>query len=186
MTLRTMSVTILALSVHLAPSPGQAQKRELSLEHNGSLSLFAATGVEWSAVTITSCNPASPPCPNNLNYFNSVVDLGGTIAVGQSGSELVLRGRFVWATPSWGGSLLLGYRKYFGKDELKTFVGFDLMGTFRPVTTGGARVGFGAIWDFSPVMGLWAEAGGSFGLGVGRRFAAELTIGFQARSYLLE
>ena len=187
---RRLCPALLALALLLAPSPGRAQDRQTTLEHNGSLSLFATLGAEYSALVVTDCDTCTDASgnshPKSISGLNSNLDVGGSIAVGQSGSEILLRGRFTFLSPAWGGSVLLGYRKYFGKDEFKTFVSFDLMGTFRPVKTVGARAAFGVMWDFSPIMGLWVDAGGTFGLGVGRRFGGELNVGFQARSYLLE
>jgi hypothetical protein len=102
---------------------------------------------------------------------SAVLDVGGTLAVGQAGGELLLRGRLVFLSPAKGFSVFLGYRKYWGKDDFKTFVAADLMASITPTATFGARPGFGVVWDFSPIMGLWAEAAGTFGLGWGRRLA---------------
>lgn len=168
----------------MVPGLAQAQEREATREHNGSLGAFAATGPEYSALVVGDCLFCAGT--RTITGWSSILDVGGTLSVGQSGSEIVLRGRLVSLSPARGESLLLGYRRYFGKDELKTFGSFDLMGTFRPVQTLGARAGFGAIWDFSSIMGLWLDLGGSFGVGQGRRFGAEMSVGFQGRTYLLE
>ncbi|MBI5547879.1 MAG: hypothetical protein HY901_28685 [Deltaproteobacteria bacterium] len=183
-------LTALCALVLLVPAHLHAQDRELTREHNGSLGFFLSLGTEYSAIVDADCvfctGSSEGVRARSITGANSLLDLGGTMAIGQSGSELTLRGRLVFLSPARGESLLLGYRKYWGKDEIKTFVSAELMGTFRPVQTLGARAGFGAMWDFSPVMGLWLDAAGTFGFGYGRRFGGELSIGFQARSYLLE
>lgn len=168
----------------LGPMCAYAQGREVTLEHGGSVGLFAAAGAEYSSLVLNDCVFCLRG--KTLDGPNALLDVGATLSFTQTSSELLLRGRLAFLSPARGESLLLGFRKYWGRDEFKTFAGLELMGTFRPVQTGGARVGFGAIWDFSPIMGLWAEAGATFGIGQGRRFGAEITLGFQGRSYLLE
>jgi len=183
--MRHLLLAAIALALcGLAGATARAQAREVPLQHTHSLGAFVAVGTEYSALVVNHCVFCGGG--QSITGFDSVLDFGGTLAVGDSGSELALRGRLVFLSPAKGESVLLGYRKYFGKDEIKTFASFDLMGTFRPVLTGGARAAFGGMWDFSPIMGLWLEAGGSFGFGSGRRFGAELMLGFQGRTYLLE
>ena len=171
-----------ALLVVSASAPGQ--EREAFREHTGSLGAFATLGGEYSALVVSNCVFCSTG--KTIDGFDAILDVGGTLAIGQSGSELLLRFRLVFLSHARGESILFGYRKYFGRDEIKTFASFDLMGTFEPVLTGGARAAFGVIWDFSSIMGLWVDAGATFGVGQGRRFGAELNIGFQARTYLFE
>jgi len=172
------------LAAVLVSVPAGAAERDLSLEHEGSVGLFLAAAPEYSALTLGDCVFCTGD--RSIVGVNLVTDFGATIAVGGWGSELLLRFRYVSLSTAKGESVLFGYRKYFGRDEIKTFVGLDVQFTFRPVITLGARAGFGVMWDFSPIMGLWAEVDGSFGVGLGRRFGAELAIGFQARSYLLQ
>jgi len=180
----TLAAASLGALLAICGTSARAQERGAYLEHNGSLGGFVTLGGEYSALVVTGC----VFCANGkaVDGFDAILDVGGTLAVGQSGSELILRGRLVFLSHARGESLLFGYRKYFGRDDFKTFAGFDLMGTFEPVKTIGARASFGAIWDFSSIMGLWLDAGASFGVGAGRRFGAEINLGFQARTYLFE
>ena len=184
MRLHTLAAASFCGALLFAATSARAQERQAYREHNGSLGAFATLGGEYSALVVTDCVFCASG--KSIDGFDAILDVGGTLAVGQSGSELVLRGRLVFLSRARGESLMFGYRKYFGRDEFKTFVSFDLMGTFEPVKTVGARAAFGAIWDFSSIMGLWVEAGATFGVGAGRRFGAELSLGFQARTYLLE
>ena len=185
----TLRPVLLAVACALAGAPAAAhgQQRELSREHDGSLGLFAALGAEYANLVVADCFfcGESGRAGSTIVGVDALLDVGGTMAVGPGG-ELLARFRLVFLSPARGESVLFGYRKYWGKDELKTFLSFDLMGTFRPVQTFGARPGFGVMWDFSPVVGAWLDAAGTFGIGRGRRFAGELTVGLQARSYLLE
>lgn len=172
-----------------------AQGRELTREHDGSLGAFAAVGGEYTSLVIADCFACTGSTVDadgtvhrarTIDGPDMVLDVGGSMAVGQAGGEFLLRGRLVFLSTARGFSLMVGYRKYWGKDDIKTFVAADVLATLEPLVTFGLRPGFGVMWDFSPIMGLYAEANGSFTLGWGRRFGAELTIGFQARSYLLE
>jgi hypothetical protein len=94
----------------------------------------------------------TPTAP--IAELSAALDVGATMAVGESGSDMVLRGRLVFLSAARGGSVLFGYRKYFGRDQVKTYASFDLQGTFRPVKTLGARAGFGVMYDFSPLLGV--------------------------------
>ncbi|HEY3448997.1 MAG TPA: hypothetical protein VGK67_21730 [Myxococcales bacterium] len=190
-----MAAAVLATAFLVSSPAARAQERELTREHDGSLGAFATLGVEYSSIVVADCFFCTGSSVDAGGAYHSartidgpdaILDVGGTMAVGQAGGEFLLRARLVFLSPAKGISAFLGYRKYWGKDEFKTFVAADLMVNFMPTVTFGARPGFGVAWDFSPIMGMWAEAAGTFGLGWGRRFGAEFTIGFQARSYLLE
>jgi hypothetical protein len=184
MRLSTLAAASVGAALLLAGAGALGQERVAYREHTGSLGAFVALGGEYSALVVSKCAFCSTG--TNVEGFDAILDAGGTLAVGQSGSELLLRFRLVFLSHARGESVLFGYRKYFGRDDFKTFASFDLMGTFEPVLTVGARAGFGVIWDFSSIMGLWVDAAATFGVGQGRRFGAELNIGFQARTYLFE
>lgn len=172
------------LAASLVAAPVRAGERVLSLEHDGSVGVFLTAAPEFSSLTLSEC--VTCITTSVVDGFDLVNDLGVSISPEGWGAELLLRFRYVSLSRAKGEAVLFGYRRYFGRDEVKTFMELDLHATFRPVLTGGARAGFGVMWDFSPVMGLWADLAGSFGVGRGRRFGAELAIGFQARSYLLQ
>ncbi|MGC4114069.1 MAG: hypothetical protein QM765_05305 [Myxococcales bacterium] len=183
------------LALLLACPSAFAQEKEFTREHDGSLGGFATLGVEYTSIVVADClfctgsstdaNGVVHPA-KTIDGPNMVLDVGGTLAVGQAGGEFLLKARLNFLSPAKGLSAFVGYRKYWGKDEFKTFLSIDVLANFMPTVTFGARPGFGVVWDFSPIMGMWAEAAGTFGLGWGRRFGAELTVGFQARTYLLE
>ena len=192
---RALLAAVLGAGCLAGLASARAQEREPTREHDGSLGVFAALGVEYSSTVVADCffctgssvgSDGKVRLARTIDGPDALLDLGGSVAVGQAGSELILRARWAFLSPARGFSLMLGYRKYWGKDELKTFVAADVVATFVPLTAFGVRPGFGVMWDFSSIMGLWAEAAGTFQAGWGRRFGAELTIGFQARSYLLE
>jgi len=167
----------------LVAAPASAEE-VASLEHTGSVGLFVAVGPEWATTEVAPCLT----CRSDkvAAGFGALLDLGGTIAVGSEGSELAAKLRLVrLAGEGNGEAALVGDRRYFGRDELKSFFSFDAQLFWRPTVVGGARAGIGGMWDFSPLFGLWLETGASFGLGQGRRFGVELGLGLQGRSYLL-
>lgn len=119
-------------------------------------------------------------------YARGGAQLGITCAIGVNGNELhgwagVLRD---------GGSTALvgvaGYRGYFGAERVKSFVDLDARIDFSPRLTAGPRVGLGAQYEISPIVGLYAGIAVHAGVGDGLRFSAEAFSGFQFRTYLLE
>jgi hypothetical protein len=176
--------SVLLLTSYCSSLGSLAQEREYSLDHAGSVGFIVGVGPEYSGSIKADCLFCLGE--QTLVDVSGVFDIGATVAINQEGDEIVLRGRLVRLSSSNGESLLLGYRKYFGREEIKTFASLDLQTTFRPVKTMGVRGSFGVMYDFSPILGIWLDGGGSFGFGYGRRFGLETTIGMQARSYLFE
>jgi hypothetical protein len=171
--------------VALLPAPpALAQAREASLDHSGSLGLLVGVAPEWGTFELSAC----PTCEVDrvLGGYSALLDLGGTMAVGQEGSELALRLRLTLLSALRGAAVQFGYRHFFGRDAFKTYFSFDLRSDLAPALTVGARAGFGAMFELSPLVGLYAEPGASFGIGQGRRFGAEFFVGAQFRSFLLE
>lgn len=169
-------------SPHAAPSAG----RYLSLEHAGSLGLIAGLFGNYESIERAACLTCETS--EVLTGLSASLDLGASLGVGWEGAELLLRLRLTRLGEAKGEAkgeaIFLGFRSYFGRDEWKTYVTFELAGHFRPIGAGGARAGFGVAWDFSPILGLWAEAAASFALGQGRLFGAQFGLGLQARTYL--
>lgn len=88
------------------------------------------------------------------------------------------------------GVLWGGFRAYFG-EEWKTFVDLDLAVGVVPGFTAGPRVGIGLMYELSSIAGVYSTLSAQLGLGsaVGQlaiAFRAELAIGVQLRSFLLE
>ena len=88
------------------------------------------------------------------------------------------------------GILWGGYRVYFG-EEWKTFVDLDLAIGVVPGFTAGPRVGIGLMYELSSIAGLYSTLSAQLGLGsafgqLAIAFRAELAIGVQLRSFLLE
>jgi hypothetical protein len=168
----------------LGAGEARAQQRVATLDHAGSVGLLLGSSLEFSTTEIADC----VTCGTERAFatFSPVFDLGGSLAIGDEGNELIARLRLVRFSEASGETLLLGYRGYFGFEEWKSYFGLELQGTLRPVRTVGARASIGVMYELSSLFGLWAEAGSGFGLGGGRRFGVDLGLGLQARSYLLE
>lgn len=78
-----------------------------------------------------------------------------------------------------------GYRGYFG-DRWKTFFDLELAVHFTPYLTVGPRFAVGLQYELSPVAGLFTQLAANLGFGEVLQFKAELLIGVQLRSFLLE
>src|SRR6185436_15429633 len=85
-----------------------------------------------------------------------------------------------------------GYRGYFG-ERWKTLVDIGLNLSGRPVFTGGPRVALGLQHELNSLAGVFATIGAQLGFGWAPErsamvlvFRAELMLGFQLRSFLLE
>lgn len=120
-------------------------------------------------------------------------ELGGSIGVGSEGNDLILSFRALCCgdatlLPALGLDLSLygGYRGYFAFGQWKTFFDLDAALHFTPRATIGPRVGIGLQLDFLPVAGAFAVLGAQIGFGDGIRYGAELMLGFQLRTYVLE
>ncbi|MDR0967000.1 MAG: hypothetical protein LBM75_10990 [Myxococcales bacterium] len=164
------------------PQGAEATPRYLSLEHTGSLGFIAGAFGNYESIEKARCLACHTT--EILSGPSASLDVGASLAIGWEGSELTLRLRLTRLGDVPGEAIFLGGRSYFGRDEWKTYVTFELAGHFRPIGAGGARGGFGVAWDFSPIFGLWAEAAASFALGQGRLFGAQFGVGIQARTYL--
>ena len=165
---------------------GTAVAAEERYDHRGSLGLLVGGSIERK----DSANNNVPSDPGyKLGNWGGGVELGGTVAVGSEGNDLKLSVRALF-----GGlfdfGIFAGYRGYFSVGQWKTFFDLDLAGHITPDVaphgTVGPRVGVGVQLDFLPVAGAYPVHGGQIGFGDGLRYGAELTIGFQFRSYLLE
>jgi hypothetical protein len=174
--MRARSSHVAALCLALgAAAVARADER---YDHRGAVGVLVGSGGEW-------LNAASGP-GLALQGFRLDVDLGGTYAIGDNGNELMLLGRAIFGGPSLEGSLILGYRGYFGQDEVKTFFDAGVAGHLMPELAVGPRLGFGVQYEFSPLVGAYAGIGGQVALGQTLRFDFELCLGLQVRTYILE
>lgn len=159
--------------VLLAALPVRAEK------HRGSLGLTVAAGGEFvSAVKATGGRDLGPRIP---------LEIAGTLGLFEH-TELRLAGRLSpgFNAAPLAGSIYLGARNSFALGDWNTFFDLDFATHVAPFLTFGARLGFGAQWDFSPVMGLYAQVGAQLGGGVALRLSFEGMIGLQFRTYVFE
>jgi hypothetical protein len=167
--------TLLALCALLLAAPALADER---FDHRGSLGLLLGAGAEQKDL-IT-------PSGFTDSGLRLDLDLGGTIAIGHDGNELLLVTRASLGGPVIDWSGFFGYRSYFGSDRVHTFFDLDLAMHFGPAITLGPRAGIGIQYELTSVVGAYANLGAQLGFGGAIRWDAELVIGVQLRSYLLE
>ena len=171
-----------------------AASQDVRLDHRGAVGLLLGVGGlrKESSVSIE-------------NTWRGSFTVGVTIAVGYREQEIVIAaGTSMTRTEvivnsmtgerAYGfgidGVLWGGYRAYFG-EQWKTFVDLDLALGIVPGVTVGPRIAIGLMHELSSVAGVFATLGtqlglGSNGVGLTIAFRAELAIGVQLRSFLLE
>ncbi|MBX5480364.1 MAG: hypothetical protein IRZ16_00745 [Myxococcaceae bacterium] len=158
----------------LAGSPAAAER----FDHRGAVGLLLGGGLEWKeGVAFDSQTDIGLRIP---------IDVGATYAIGYDGNELMAFGRVSLLGARVDTSFACGYRGYFGEDRFKTFFDLGLQAHFTPRITAGARVGMGVQYELSPLIGTYTGLASQIGFGNGLRFDAELLVGIQLRSYLLE
>ncbi|MBK7860162.1 MAG: hypothetical protein IPJ65_16415 [Archangiaceae bacterium] len=144
------------------------------------------------------------------------VEVGGSFNLGYKSNELVIAARATFGSPHVGspdygtpacgsGSTLPpwrcvaedrrlhevdtllygGYRGYFG-ERWKTFVDLQAAVSFTPFLAAGPRLGVGLQYELSSIAGLYTQVAAVLGFGEVLQFRAELVIGVQLRSFLLE
>ena len=82
--------------------------------------------------------------------------------------------------------VIFGYRVYVPVDPNKTFFGADICFRFYDRLTVGPEIGFGLQYELSSVIGVFSTVRAKFGFGQGLRLGAELLVGLQVRTYVLE
>jgi len=167
----TRMVLCLALCV-----PGAAAADE-RFDHRGAVGLLVGGGGEYLSITVPGAQVSGP-------RFD--LDLGGTFAIGDDGNELLLLTRAILGGPRLQGALILGYRGYFGTDQVKTYFDLGAAGHLMPEISAGPRVGFGVQLELSSLVGLYAGIAAQLALGTLLRFDGELCLGLQVRTYILE
>lgn len=174
-----MRLLAVAATLCLA-APALAEER---LDHRGALGLSLGAGVEHASTQLFSA--ANPADVKLADATRLVLELDPTFAVGTEGNELVATLRFLKG-PDAGGAVGFGYRGYFGRDEWKTYFQGQLVADSVPSFALGVSAAFGAMYELSPLAGLYAQAGASFEVGANLRVGFELTGGLQLRTYVLE
>jgi hypothetical protein len=83
-------------------------------------------------------------------------------------------------------SLRAGYRGYFGEERWKTFVDLGAFFLVTPRFAAGPRLGVGVQYELAPVAGVFLAGGAEVGGGNGFHYGADIALGFELRTYLLE
>jgi|CXWL01.1.fsa_nt_gi hypothetical protein len=165
---------LVGLALFLSAYALAAEERN---DHRGSIGLLLSTGGEYKA------SIAGPVVENGVRL---PAHIGATLAIGHNGNELKLQLDSTWLGPEVDLGISFGYRGYFAVDRLKTFFDGDLGIRFLTRFTIGPEVGVGVQYELSPVIGVFARLGGKLGFGQALRLGADLTVGIQLRSYVLE
>lgn len=171
---RTVSCAALGFVLLFAANAAAADR----LDHHGAVGLLLGSGLDL--------RQEADPNGESSNGLRVPVDLGGTYNIGHDSSELKLVLRAELLGPQWIGVIYGGYRGYFGADAWKTFFDLDLRVDALPKITAGPRMGIGVQYELGSLVGIYSALAAHVGAGQGIRFGAELTIGVQLRSYLLE
>ncbi|WP_224240989.1 hypothetical protein [Hyalangium gracile] len=108
-----------------------------------------------------------------------LLDVGGSLTVGDDRDELFLLARGGLGEAGRGGVLISGFRSFFGLDEWQSF--FDLGAAVRLFsgTWAGPRLGFGLRRTLTDRTSLYGGLGLSLGFGSGMRVDTEASIGLQ-------
>jgi hypothetical protein len=166
-----------AIALALVSGLASAQQR---FDHQGSLGLTVATGGEYvTAITSMATGDRGGRIP---------IELGVTISL-TNRTELRVAGRFAPGIPpltTIGGSGSAGIRNSFGFEQWKTFFDLEAAVHFAPVLAIGARAAFGVQYDFSPIMGVYAQVGAQIGGASALRLSFEGMLGVQFRTYVFE
>lgn len=182
------------LPASLALVLAAAASQDVRLDHRGAVGLLLGVGGLRKDASISI-----------ENTWRGAFTVGVTFAVGFREQEIVIAASTSMTRTevlvnamtnerAYGfgidGVLWGGYRVYFG-EEWKTFVDLDLAIGVVPGFTAGPRIGIGLMYELSSVAGLYstlsAQLGfGSTGVAMAIAFRAELAVGVQLRSFLLE
>ena len=155
----------------------QAFAEDVRLDHRGSIGLLLSTGGEYKASIAGGSVQNGARLPAHI---------GATMAIGQNGNELKLQFDSSWLGPQYDLGVSFGYRGYFPVDPMKTFFDADVALRFYQRITAGPEIGFGVQYELSSVVGVFSTVRAKFGFGQGLRMGAELLVGLQVRTYVLE
>lgn len=192
-------MTPLLLSTFLVISAGEER-----LDHHGAVGLLLGTSGRHQDSN-----------DGFTNGWRQTFDIGASMNVGWASDELLLLARFGFGGQQFGGlygtdacvgakvpaapcqkpdgrlraldtDLIGGYRGFFGHEHFKTLFDLDAAVQFTPFLTAGPRIALGVQYDFTSLIGLYATLGAQLGFGQILEFKAEVLVGLQIRSFLLE
>lgn len=146
-------------------------------DHRGALGLLIGPGYALKDEVVNSVVEEGFAIP---------LTLGGTVAVGDNGNEVLVETFTLLGGRHLDLGLAAGYRGYFGDERVKTFITLELAGHLSPQFTVGPRAGLGVQYELSPTVGTFALLAADLGYGAALRFTAEVSVGLQLRTYLLE
>ncbi len=144
-------------------------------DHRGAVGLTVAAGGDLR----TSLGEAVRD-----NGGRPLLELGGTVSVTER-TELHAAGRLVPWNPL-SGVVMAGFRRATNSDRVKTFLDVHLAVYLATPFTMGPHFAVGVQYELTPIMGVYGALGTHLGFGNGLRLLAELVVGVQFRSYLLE
>lgn len=163
----------LQLFVALLAASAGAQAR---LDHERAVGLLLDAGGGASSAIAPGSADVGP---------RALVDVGLTWGATER-LELLLGGRLSLGGSAPDGAVLAGVRLSYSLERWKTFVDGAVITHVRPLTTVGARAGFGVMYEVSSVFGVYALIGGEAGGGQGLRLGFDAALGVQLRSWLFD
>ena len=161
-----MRALLPSLLLVVAPRLASAQE----YEQHRVLRLFAGSGLGYSTST------ASGGAKTGAGLL---LDVGGSLTVGDDQDEVFLAARGGLGEPGRGGVLLGGFRGVFGRDEWQSFLDLGAQVRLFSGTWAGPRLGFGLRRSLTDRLSLYGCLGLSLGFGSGLRVDTEASIGLQ-------
>lgn len=183
------ALALLVLSADAVPEERVPEERvpEERLDHRGAVGLiFGLSGMRKESSV-------------GDNTWRGGVSVAGSINVGWRSNEILLLGCISMTRTELFDTMTMNriygfgvdghlaglFRGYFG-DRWKTFVDLGAALNFSPGFTAGPRLGVGLQYELSSLAGVFATLGTFIGFGTSLMWRAELLVGVQLRSFLLE
>ena len=160
----------------LAGSPATASPERF--DHQGSLFAVIAPG---AALSLSSSSAVVPEVGARW-----AVLLGGGLAVGDEGHELLLLARVTGRGSAVDAAAMLGVRAWFGDERWRTFFDLQLAVPVWPALLIGPRFGGGVQYEISPVAGAFCGGALQLGLGPALLFTGDVSCGVQLRTYVFQ
>ncbi|MBS2027089.1 MAG: hypothetical protein JST54_04215 [Deltaproteobacteria bacterium] len=174
------SLVALVAVLVLAPTAARADFPP-RLDHRGALGISPEIGGERADFLFVAAN--------NVQGFDAArltLGLELTLGLGFEGNELVVLGRYLHSRSDAGAAVGVAYRKYFGRDELKTYFQGGIKGDSTPRYAVGPWAQFGVMYELSALVGVFAQAELSVEVSQGIRVGYGGSGGVQLRTYVLE